>query len=158
MERYEAIGGTSPLIRITEGQRSKLQSRLAASGSETRVYSAMKHSPPFIADVVKEAAADGVDELLSIALAPHFSKMSVGTYMLAVELANEGLSTKMKLGFVTSWHRQPELIEAWANRIKLAERALPGGLLPRLLCPQPSRTNPRTGRPLQDPAAGDCRA
>ncbi len=127
VERYEAIGGTSPLIRITEGQRSKLQSRLAASGSETRVYSAMKHSPPFIADVVKEAAADGVDELLSIALAPHFSKMSVGTYMLAVELANEGLSTKMKLGFVTSWHRQPELIEAWANRIKLAERDLPGG-------------------------------
>ncbi len=125
MERYKAIGGTSPLIRITEGERSKLQSKLAASGSETRVYSAMKHSPPFIADVVKEAAADGVDELLSITLAPHYSKMSVGTYNHAVELANAALPTKMKLDFVLSWHKHPELIEAWARRVRRAERILP---------------------------------
>ena len=126
VERYKAIGGASPLIRITEGERSKLQSKLAASGSETRVYSAMKHSPPFIADVVKQAAADGVDELLSIALAPHYSKMSTGTYVLAVEIANAALSSKMKLDFVLSWHRHPELIEAWARRIRQAERTLPG--------------------------------
>ncbi|MDG6926831.1 MAG: ferrochelatase, partial [Nitrososphaerota archaeon] len=99
--------------------------KLAASGSETRVYSAMKHSPPFIADVVKEAAADGVDELLSITLAPHYSKMSVGTYNHAVELANAALPTKMKLDFVLSWHKHPELIEAWARRVRRAERILP---------------------------------
>ncbi len=126
VERYKAIGGTSPLIRITEGERSKLQSRLAASGSETKVYSAMKHSPPFIADVVKGAAADGVDELLSIALTPHYSKISTGTYTLAVELANAALPTKMKLDFVLSWHKHPELIDAWAKRVRQAERTLPG--------------------------------
>jgi len=125
VERYEAIGGTSPLIRITEGQRSKLQSTLAASGSETKVYSAMKHSPPFIADVVKEASSDGVNELLSIALAPHFSKMSVGTYDLAIEMANARLPTPMKLDFIPSWHRQPELIDAWASRVRRAQRDLP---------------------------------
>jgi ferrochelatase len=127
VERYKAIGGTSPLIRITEEERSKLQSSLAASGSETRVYSAMKHSPPFIADVVKEAVTDGIDELLSIPLAPHYSKMSTGTYALAVELANAALPTKMKLDFVLSWNRHPELIGAWAKRIRQAERTLPTG-------------------------------
>ncbi len=124
--RYETIGGTSPLIRITESLRGKLQRRLAAEGSETLVYSAMKHSEPFIADVVRRAADEGVDELLSIALAPHFSKMSVGTYMLAVEMANAALPRKMKLTSVDSWHTNPKLIQAWASRIRSAERTLPG--------------------------------
>ena len=53
--------------RGSEGQ-APVEAR--GRGSKTRVYSAMKHSPPFISDVVKEAADDGADELLSIALAP----------------------------------------------------------------------------------------
>lgn len=124
VERYRAIGGTSPLIGITEAQRAKLQSRLRSSGSKTRVYSAMKHSPPFIADVVKEVAADGVDRLLGIALAPHYSKMSIGSYIKAVEDANSILPKKMKLDFVPSWHENPKLIEVWCERISEAEKKL----------------------------------
>ena len=125
--RYEAIGGTSPLIKITESLRTKVQGRLASEGSATRVYSAMKHSEPFISDVVKAAAGDGVGQLLSIALAPHYSKMSVGTYMLAVEMANGSLPRKMRLDSVSSWHDNPKLIEAWAARIRRAEKKLPAG-------------------------------
>ncbi len=125
--RYEAIGGTSPLIRITESLRKKLQHRLADEGSETLVYTAMKHSQPFISDVVRKAAADGVGELVSIALAPHYSRMSVGTYMLAVEMANGSLSHPMKLDSVASWHTSRELVNAWATRIGRAERRLQGG-------------------------------
>lgn len=124
-QRYEAIGGTSPLIRITESLREKLQRRVADDGSDTRVYAAMKHSEPFIADVVRRAAGDGADELLSVALAPHFSRMSVGTYMLAVETANNTLSKPMKLESVSSWHTNPKLIEAWASRIRRSEQKLP---------------------------------
>jgi len=123
--RYEAIGGTSPLIQITESLGQKLQRRVESQGSKTAVYSAMKHSAPFIADVVKKAAGDGVDELLSIALAPHYSKMSVGSYVLAVEMANAALPKRMRLDSVDSWNRNPKLIEAWASRIRKAERALP---------------------------------
>lgn len=124
-QRYKAIGGTSPLIRITESLTEKLQSRLAGLGSSTLVYSAMKHSEPFIADVVKKAAGDGVQELLSIALAPHYSKMSVGSYILAMEMANSVLPRKMKLDSVASWHTNPLLIEAWASRVRSAEQKLP---------------------------------
>ena len=124
--RYKAIGGTSPLIRITESLREKLQRRVADQGSDTLVYSAMKHSEPFIADVVKRAAGDGVDELLSIALAPHYSKVSVGAYMLAVEMANAALPRRVKLDSVSSWHNNPKLVEAWASRIRSSEGKLPG--------------------------------
>jgi len=127
VDRYRAIGGMSPLVRITEGERSKLQASLAASGSKTRVYSAMKHAAPFIGDVVKQASDDGVDELLSIALAPHFSKMSTGTYNLAVEMANSALPRRMRLDFVPTWHTHPKLIAAWAKRVRRAQTALPPG-------------------------------
>jgi protoporphyrin/coproporphyrin ferrochelatase len=125
VERYRAIGGTSPLIRITESLRDKLQNRLRVEGSGTRIYTAMKHSPPFIADVVSQAAEDGVDQLLSIALAPHYSKMSTGTYLLAVELANAALPKGMKLDSIYSWHANPRLVAAWARRIRSAEKDLP---------------------------------
>lgn len=124
--RYRAIGGTSPLIRTTESLRGKLERSLSDRGSDTRVYSAMKHSEPFIADVVRQAADEGVEELLSIALAPHYSRMSVGTYMLAVEMANASLPRKMRLDSVGSWNLNPGLVEAWASRVRRAGLKFPG--------------------------------
>lgn len=125
--RYEAIGGTSPLIQITERQRDKLQARLRRAGSETRVFAAMKHSPPFIKDVLAQAADAGVDEILALVLAPHYSKMSTGTYMLALDLANAALPNKVKLSYVWSWHTNPLLIQAWARRIERARLGLREG-------------------------------
>jgi ferrochelatase len=125
VDRYRAIGGTSPLIRITESVGEKLGERMLAAGSQTRVYTAMKHSPPFIADVVRRVAEDGVDQVLAIALAPHYSRLSTGSYLLAVEMANDSISRKMKLDRVLSWHEHPALIGAWAERIRRASAQLP---------------------------------
>jgi ferrochelatase len=126
-ERYRRIGGTSPLIEITENQKKKLQAKLDAAGSSTVVYSAMKHSPPFIADVVEQASRDGIDELFGLALAPHYSSISVGTYIQAMNEANLKLVRPMKAQYVTSWHDNPLLIEMWADRIVEANSKLGGG-------------------------------
>lgn len=115
--RYRAIGGTSPLIKITELQRSKLESRIRDAGSDIRVYAGMKHSPPFIADVVGRARDDGVDEMLGLSLAPHYASMSIGSYIAAVKQANERLDAPMKLEFVMSWHDNPALISMWAELV-----------------------------------------
>jgi ferrochelatase len=123
--RYKAIGGSSPLIRITEGQRTKLQAKLKSEGSSTRVYCGMKHSPPFIADVMRQASEDGVDEMLAMPLTPHYSKMNTETYVLSVEMANNSAPSKMKLDFVRSWNTNPRLIEAWARRVEQAQASLP---------------------------------
>jgi ferrochelatase len=124
VERYRAIGGTSPLIRITESVCEKLEQALRAGGSETRVYMAMKHSRPFISDVVRRVADDGMDQALAIALAPHYSTMSVGSYLLAVDVANDSLPKKMRVDRVLSWHEHPKLIEAWAARVASASAGL----------------------------------
>ena len=123
--RYKAIGGSSPLIRITDGQKTKLQARLKTEGSTTRVYCGMKHSPPFIADVMKQASEDGVEEMLGIPLTPHYSKMNTETYVLSVEMANYNSTNKMKLDFVRSWNTNPKLLDAWAKRVEQAQAGLP---------------------------------
>ena len=126
-ERYRRIGGTSPLIEITENQKKKLQAKLDSAGSSTIVYSAMKHSPPFIADVVEQASNDGVDELFGLALAPHYSSISVGTYIQAMNEANLKLARPMEVQYVTSWHDNRLLIEMWAEKTMEAELKLGEG-------------------------------
>jgi len=128
--RYKAIGGTSPLIEITERQTQDLERALRKAGSETGVYAAMKHSPPFIADVVRQASEDGVDRMLTIALAPHYSRISIGSYISTVNAASEALPTRMKVESVESWFDNPLLVRAWRDRVKeaAARRGKKGGL------------------------------
>jgi ferrochelatase len=124
VRRYRAIGGTSPLTRITEGQRNKLQSKLNEIGSNTKVYYGMKHSEPFIRDAVKSALDDGVDTLLGLALAPHYSKMSIGSYIQMVEEANVEFGNELSIRWVKSWNTNPKLIQSWCHRIEDAQQEM----------------------------------
>ncbi len=120
LARYRAIGGASPLIRITNDQARALERALSARGEGTRVYAGMKHSSPFIGDVFGAAAAEGVTEMLCIALAPHYSTVSIGGYQRAVEEADAATGRRVRVSFVKSWHRNPKLIDMWAGRVRAA--------------------------------------
>ncbi len=122
LSRYRAIGGYSPLLRITNDQAAALGRELRAKGNSIKVYAGMKHSPPFIGEVFRMAASEGVTEMLCIALAPHYSTISIGGYERAVEEANTATGRKVGVTFVKSWHRNPKLIAMWAGRVKAAAR------------------------------------
>ncbi len=127
MSRYRAIGGPSPLLEITGRQAAGLRQALAESGSETSVFSGMKHSPPFIGEAVREAAEAGVTELLCIALAPHYSKMSIGGYARAVEDAKADSGGRLRTKFVDSWHREDGFVNMWSGLVRRAKEAIPDG-------------------------------
>ncbi len=117
VNRYTVIGGNSPLLQITYRQAAKLQSVFAAKGSSVKVYAGMKHSPPFISDIIRKASGEGVTDLLCVALAPHYSSMSVGGYMRAVEEASARLAEKPKIKFIRSWHDRPDFVSLWVDRV-----------------------------------------
>ena len=120
--RYELVGGRTPLLDITNELRDALERELnaAAIGPAYRVYVGMKHWRPFIGDVVPLIAADGVGELIAVALAPHYSRISIGGYWSALAQAAGALPRPLTLRFVDSWHLQPEFLDFMAARVSTA--------------------------------------
>ena len=47
---------------------------------EFKAYIGLKHIEPFIEDAVEKMHEDGIEEAVSIVLAPHFSTFSVKSY------------------------------------------------------------------------------
>ncbi len=112
--RYRAIGGGSPLSRIVEAQRAAVEADLAARDRPMPVYAGMRHIEPRIGDVVARMAADGVERLVAIALAPQRSSNAAG-YRRAVDGALSSLGDGAPaVVFVDSWYDQPRFIEAMA--------------------------------------------
>jgi protoporphyrin/coproporphyrin ferrochelatase len=115
-ERYEAIGNRFPLLDITREQAAGLEALLNADapGAFT-TYLGMKHSPPFIADAVDEMRRDGIERAVGIVMAPHWSGMSVETYVQRVRDASlDGIPA---FTFVRSFHDHPLFIEMLASRV-----------------------------------------
>lgn len=108
-ERYRLIGGRSPLLEITRSAAGKLQAALGLP-----VYVGMRHWHPFIRETVAEMLRDGVDRLVAICMAPHFSNLSIGAYRARLEEALAGQNVEVVVDFIESWHTQPEFLDAVA--------------------------------------------
>ena len=75
VDRYAAIGGRSPLLEITRAQKRCLEDEL-----QIPVFLGQKHASPYIADAWPEVMNTGVDPVVGLVLAPHFSSLSIGEY------------------------------------------------------------------------------
>ncbi|CAM4238849.1 ferrochelatase [Paenibacillus endophyticus] len=115
--RYEAIvGGVFPLRENTNGQVAGLQDKLEQlAPGQFSCYQGLKHAKPYIEDGVQQMANDGITEAVGIVLAPHFSTMSVGSYIKrAEEKANE---LGITMTFVKQYHMHPKLLLALTERV-----------------------------------------
>ncbi|MEA2557155.1 MAG: protoporphyrin/coproporphyrin ferrochelatase, partial [Actinomycetota bacterium] len=86
-DRYAAIGNVFPLLDTTRAQAEGLVERLNADadGTTYRAYLGMKHSDPFIPEGLRRMREDGVREAIGIVMAPHWSGMSIETYIDRVQ-------------------------------------------------------------------------
>ena len=105
--RYEAIGGISPMLERTRAQLEALQWAL---GDGYVVALGQKHAAPFIEDGRAELEMLGVDRIIGLVLAPHYSAMSVGQYE---ERAKPDV-------MIRSWHLEAGLIDLLADRVRAA--------------------------------------
>ena len=119
-ERYRAVGGRMPLLEITRSVAELLEQRLNRPDGDAswRVYVGMKHWRPYIAEAVASIVADGVDELVALPLAPHYSRMSTGGYRDAVARSMAQASSPPPTRFIESWHANPQFTALIAQRIR----------------------------------------
>ena len=117
-ERYRQVGGRTPLLDITQLQAQRLEEHLRNNAIADRVYIGMKHWYPFIKDIVEEMVRDNVTSIIGIALAPHYSKMSIGGYEDAVRKALANNQSSIPFFMVKNWHQERSLIDALASRVR----------------------------------------
>jgi ferrochelatase len=114
IQRRYALIGRSPLTEITQEQGRLVEAELAASGEPVPVYVAMRNWHPYITDIVSKMRADGIEEAAVLCMAPQNSRTSIGLYRRVVE------ATGLRIDFTENWADHPQLIEAFAERLRPA--------------------------------------
>jgi ferrochelatase len=122
-DRYAAIGNVFPLLDTTRAQSVGLVDRLNGDGTTYRAYLGMKHSAPSISEAVTRMRNDGIEHAVGVVMAPHWSGMSVETYVERVRGAVEegGGPT---FSFIRSYHSHPSFVKFVATRVSDALESL----------------------------------
>ena len=117
VSRYAAIGGISQLAAHTEAQRAALAARLEASQpGRFAVGLGQKHAFPFVEDGVDALVAEGVDHLIGVVLAPHYSGFSIGQYAerARAQAATHGIDASC----VERWADLPAFVDHQAASLR----------------------------------------
>ena len=115
--RYEAVGGRTPLTALTEAVRAGVAEGLRARGHDVPVYVGMKHWEPWIADVVRRMADDGITRVVCVVLAPHYSRFSVGGYQRYLFEGMHKHGVTLDVDFVEQWHDDPGFVDVLATLV-----------------------------------------
>ncbi|MCY1568506.1 ferrochelatase [Staphylococcus pettenkoferi] len=116
-DRYEFIGGLSPLAHTTDKQAEALRDALNEAYEDTtfKLYIGLKHIHPYIEDAVEAMHQDGIEEAVTVVLAPHYSSFSVGSYDKRAE--EEAEKYDIKLTHVKHYFKQPKFIQYWTEKV-----------------------------------------
>lgn len=109
-DRYDQIGGHSPLLAITRRVADGLQEQIGIP-----VYVGMRHWAPYIKDTVAQMMTDGVERAVVICMAPHYSRMSIGAYRTKLQAAVDEAGATFDIDFVEHWHTQSDYLRGVAE-------------------------------------------
>ena len=130
-ERYEQIGGRSPILELTEAEARGLETALnaqAASGERWRVWVGMRHWHPYIKDTLQEMHEAGATRAVGLVMAPHYSRMSIGAYFNKAAEAE----IPVELAGIDSWHLNPGYLDALVAHIEAALEKFPADVRNRV--------------------------
>lgn len=114
--RYDALGGTSSLAARTADQVGALAAGLRDRPGRYRVALGQKHASPFIEDAVRELAGEGVERIVGVVLAPHFSRASVGEYQQRA--GDAAAEAGLPFAAVERWHDLPSYRAFLADAVR----------------------------------------
>lgn len=116
-QRYQAIGGTSPLADITKGQFEGISSALKEINVPVDVFVGQRHAAPFIEELVTEICQAGYSEIYGVPLAAHYSSYSASDYHQAAKTI---LSAYPQVQYheVDGFEQQPDLLDFWVQELQ----------------------------------------
>ncbi|KAH9308361.1 hypothetical protein KI387_036272, partial [Taxus chinensis] len=120
MEGYAAIGGGSPLRRITDEQAGALEKALEEKNVPTKVYVGMRYWHPFTEEAIEQIKSDGITKLVVLPLYPQFSISTSGSSLRLLEsiFREDEYLVRMQHTVIPSWYQRQGYIKAMANLIE----------------------------------------
>ena len=110
--RYAAIGGRSPILEKTVAQARALEAALGGNG-HFKAAIGMRHWQPRIAQGLATLSSGGIDRVVGLVMAPHYSSLSIELYFKQVDAARGSLAVAP----VREWHLLPGFLVALEDRI-----------------------------------------
>ena len=124
VRRYDAIGGLSPLAERTERQRRAIAQALdERAPGQFIVEIGLRHTDPTIEHAIATLADHGVDRIIGLVLAPHYSSMSVAAYLTRAKAA--AVEHGLAFAGIESWSAESAYIEFLAADIRTRLEGLP---------------------------------
>ena len=120
-EKYQLIGGRSPLVEGTEAQARALA---AALGGGFTTHLAMRCGHPDTAEGVREALAAGAERAVALPLYPQWANATTRSSLLELRRV---WPAGRPLVEVCTWHDHPGYLDAVAATVRDAIAALPEG-------------------------------
>lgn len=117
--RYEAIGGGSPINRLTQEQAWALGKLLNSTDDEHKyfIFIGMRYWHPLIEDSLKKISEGDFEEIIILPMFPQYSMTTTGSCFNVIK--NSKLKDYFKSAvFIDSWYDNQKFIDAVTEKVE----------------------------------------
>ncbi|MFA6315996.1 MAG: ferrochelatase [Elusimicrobiota bacterium] len=112
----DAIGGSSPLVRLTTLQARALEASLKEDG-DFHVYPVMRYGRPSASDAARRMKEDGVLRIVALPLYPQFCRATTGSSLRDLDSALQAGELSVPVSRIESWPDHPGYISSLCGLI-----------------------------------------
>ncbi|XP_035547011.1 ferrochelatase-2, chloroplastic-like isoform X2 [Juglans regia] len=119
-EGYAAIGGGSPLRKITDEQAHALKRALEAKNMPVNVYVGMRYWYPFTEEAIQQIKKDKITRLVVLPLYPQFSISTTGSSIGVLQriFREDAYLSELPVSIINSWYQREGYIKSMADLIE----------------------------------------
>ncbi len=116
-ERYQLIGGGSPIFESTQKQVACLREELKKRGRNFDVTFSFNYSPPLPEETIAEAKRLNKKYIFPVSLYPHYSAATTGSNVHYLKKAAQKDFPELKFLPLPDYHLHPSYINGFVDRI-----------------------------------------
>ncbi|CAI0549288.1 unnamed protein product [Linum tenue] len=117
---YAAIGGGSPLRKITDEQAHAIKDALQAKDVSVNVYVGMRYWYPFTEEAIQQIKKDRITRLVVLPLYPQFSISTTGSSLRILEntFSKDAYLSRLPVSVIESWYKRQGYVKSMADLIE----------------------------------------
>ena len=123
-ERYQLIGGGSPIFESTERQTEALQQELTRRGRKVDVIFSFNYSAPLPEEAIRAVQQSGRTSVLLLSLYPHYSQATTGSNIHYLKKAASHIYPEVRFTEAPAYYLHDGYIQAFVDRVH--EQLKPG--------------------------------